>query len=371
MKNKFKQLIFICIILVLCILLCQCTYIESFVNDYQNVSVIESSSIPTTNSNTTCTQSVSTIPSKPQTFNITISFLGDCMLASYKGETNKNSLNGYIESKDPNYFFEKVYSVVSTDDFTLANLENVFTDNPLKEVYKDYSPAYWFKAPTKAANILKVSSIEAVSIDNNHIGDYGDQGREDTIDALNNYGIEYGINDKIVYYEKEGFTIAFICEGLWSESQTITIINRLEIAKDNSDYQVVFFHGGTEKIHEPEQWKIRACHKIVDAGADLVIGGHPHVLQPREIYNGVEIVYSLGNFCYGGHNKPENATIIYQMNLTIDSNSLQVKEHNSNIIPCYVFTGNRNNYQPTIIEQNAEEYINIMNFMNNNRNSPI
>ena len=372
MINKIKQIIIICIIFTLCVLLCRCTYIDNFIKDYQTVK--ESSFTETTNITT-----IPTIPStqstktttQPKTIDITMSFLGDCMLASYRGEVSSTSLNGYIETKDPTYFFEKVYNIISADDFTLANLENVVTDNPLKESYKNYSPAYWFKAPTKSIKILKVSSIEGVSLDNNHFGDYGEQGKQDTIEALNKYGILYGLNDNIIYFEKQGFTVAFICEGLWAESQANTIINRLNVAKEKSDYQVVFFHGGTEKLHKPEEWKVRACYKIVDAGADLVIGGHPHVLQPTEVYDGVNIVYSLGNFCYGGHSKPENATIIYQIKLNIDINTKQVISSEPNIIPCYVFTGSRNNYQPTPITPDTENYNNIMEFIMNERDSPV
>lgn len=295
------------------------------------------------------------------TFNIKLSFSGDCMLASYKGEYTSNSFNKLSETKDPSYFFDKVSHIFKSDDFTLVNLENVFTDRPLKEVYKDYSPAYWYKSPTKNANILKVAGIEGVSIDNNHTYDYGKEGQSDTIDAIKSVGIDYGIGGKIIYYTKNDFTVAFICDGLWATYHEKYIIDALKEASEVSDYQVVFFHGGTEKVHEPEQWKIDSCHKIVDAGADLVLGCHPHVLQPREVYNGVEIIYSLGNFCYGGSSRPENATIIYQMNLTIDNH--EVKNEISTIIPCYVYTGSRNNYQPTPIDPNDENYDKILSFI--------
>ena len=82
----------------------------------------------------------------------------------------------------------------------------------------------------------------------------------------------------------------------------------LEEANANSDYQVVYCHGGEEKVHAYEDWKQASCHNLVDHGADLVIGSHPHVLQPMETYNGVNIVYSLGNFIFGGNNYPENRT---------------------------------------------------------------
>ena len=101
----------------------------------------------------------------------------------------------------------------------------------------------------------------------------------------------------------------------------------------------------------------------------MVIGNHPHVLQPREIYNGVEIIYSLGNFCYGGNKAPENRTIIYQMKLTVGEEN-EIISPQSNIIPCYVYTAERNNYQPTPIE-NQEEIEKVLSFINGEVSSPI
>jgi poly-gamma-glutamate synthesis protein (capsule biosynthesis protein) len=197
------------------------------------------------------------------------------------------------------------------------------------------------------------SSVECVSFENNHCTDYGLQGYNDTIKAVESANLLYGTDTKTMYLEKEGYKIAVICCGLWSEWQTEQIIERIKDEQDKSDYQVIYFHGGTERLHEPEDWKVRACHRMVDNGADLVIGGHPHVLQPRETYNNVEIVYSLGNFCYGGNRYPENRTIIYQAKLEIDENK-EIVKFESEIIPCYVYTGERNNYQPDIIEDKNE-----------------
>lgn len=132
----------------------------------------------------------------------------------------------------------------------------------------------------------------------------------------------------------------------------------------------MFFHGGKERIHTPEEWKINATRKLIDNGADLVIGSHPHVLQPREIYKGKEIIYSLGNFCYGGNRNPENRTIIYQMNLTIDTKTYELKKEESNIIPCYVYTTKTNNYQPAPIEDETIKN-KVLNFMNGKEDSPV
>ena len=73
-----------------------------------------------------------------------------------------------------------------------------------------------------------------------------------------------------------------------------TIQSALKKAEKKSDYQIIYFHGGTEGLHEPESWKVNACHTLLDSGADLIIGDHPHVLQPLEKYKNKTIIYSMG-----------------------------------------------------------------------------
>ena len=106
----------------------------------------------------------------------------------------------------------------------------------------------------------------------------------------------------------------------------------------------------------------------MDAGADLVIGGHPHKLQPKETYKGVDILYSLGNFCYGASLRPENACVLYRLTLTVEDGVLTAKE--GTLIPCYVYTGSRNNFQPMVMADSPEKQA-VLDFMNGRRKSPI
>lgn len=306
---------------------------------------------------------------EPKSFNIKMTFAGDVMIASYKNQTTDGSFNTYAANKSPTYFFEKVEPIFEEDDITIVNLENVLTDKNLKEVPKDHNPAYWFRSKTSNTDILTSSSIEAVSLANNHYGDYGTQGRLDTVEAVEKAGLLYGHNDKTFYFEKNGYKIAFICHGLWGEWQANDIVKRIKEAETQSDFQVVFYHGGKERLHAPEEWKIRASRKLVDNGADLVVGNHPHVLQPMENYNGVDIIYSMGNFCYGGSRRPENRSILYQIELTI-SNDGVLEGKTSEIIPCYVYTGDVNNYQPTPIEDEVVKQ-KVLDFMSWKVNSPL
>lgn len=304
------------------------------------------------------------------TFSIKLSFAGDTLLASFKDETTYYSFNEFANKYPPTYFLEKVKHVFEEDDFTVVNLENVFTDKPLTEIEKDYDPAYWYKSRTSNVEILTSSSVEAVSLVNNHTGDYGDEGYSDTLSTVTDAGLLAGTAYETMYLEKNGFRIAVVCAGLWSGYQTGYIKTRLEAASEDSDFQIVFFHGGTELIHEPEVWKKAACRELADNGADLVIGSHPHILQPMEDYNGVDILYSLGNFCFGDWYKPENRTVIYRLDLTVDEDTLELLNKSSEIIPCYVHTGERNNYQPAVIEDEAE-IEGVLKFMNWESESPV
>lgn len=310
-----------------------------------------------------CTSTLSSTPLPPletaaqaareagEAFTIDISMAGDCMLSTYMGQSGAGSFNAAAASQPPAYFLEKVQDVFAQDDFTIVNLETVLTDRALAPVEKDHTPAYWFRGPSANARILTAGSVEAVSLANNHVGDYGSQGRADTVKAVEAVGLPYGNNERTLYLEKNGYRIAVICHGLWNEGQASQIIPRIQEAAAQSDYQIVFYHGGTEGTHTPDPWRVRASRRLVDAGADLVIGNHPHVLQPEEVYKGVHIVYSLGNFCYGGSRHPQNRTIIYKTRLTVKDGQLLSQENS--IVPCYVYTGSSNNWQPAIIDDPA------------------
>lgn len=297
-------------------------------------------------------------------FTVTLSFAGDVIF------TDVGSFANHVQTKGYDYFFEKVRPIFEQDDFTVINLENVFTDRDLEPVEKDYTPAFWFKAPTSSIEILSNSGVDGALISNNHIMDYGQEGYNDTVATMTKAGLQYGNEGRIMYFEKNGFTVAVICSGMWSEYHTTRIIRLIKEAEEQSDYQVVFYHGGDGKIHAPEEWKRNATHKLVDNGADLVLGSHPHVLQPREVYNGVDILYSIGNFCYAANSRPENRTVIYQMELTVDKDG-QLKESRSTIIPCYVHTGEVNNYQPAVVDDNEEIKNKILDFMDGKIESPV
>lgn len=300
---------------------------------------------------------------------ISLSFAGDTMLATYPNTVSATNFNGYLANQKPEYFLGGVQEIFQKDDFTIVNLENVLSDRNLTPTKKNYSPAYWYKGAAKNANILSAGGVEVVSLSNNHTDDYGAAGLADTKAAVEAAGLQWGNRDKTVYLEKEGYKIAVICSGMWNKTTHLNLIRqRLAEAAQYSDFQIVFFHGGTERVHQPDGWKVEACRALVDAGADLVVGSHPHCLQPREVYKGVDIVYSMGNFCYGGSSKPENATVIYRLELEVEDGKVTSKT--SEIVPCYVYTGSRNNFRPEVMADSPEKQA-ILDFMNWARKSPV
>lgn len=301
-------------------------------------------------------------------FSIVISFTGDMLLASLYGKRAAGNFLDYAAKQEPDYFLQHVRPIFEADDFTVVNLENVLSDRNLTPKEKSSTPAYWFRGPSANTEILTSSGVEAVSLANNHTGDYSAAGYKDTVKAVSAAGLEYGGNDRTFYLEKNGYRIAVICHGLWTEGQAGAIIQRLKAAEKNSDFQVVFYHGGTEGVHTPEAWRVRASRRLVDSGADLVLGNHPHVLQPRETYQGKEIIYSLGNFCFGGSRGPENRTVIYQLILQVENGELAGAS--SALIPCYVHTGGKvNNYCPAPIDD-GEQLQRVLDFMDGRAKLP-
>lgn len=303
-----------------------------------------------------------------EAFQVVVSFTGDMLLSSLHGKRASGNFLDYAAKHEPSYFLQHVQPWFEADDFTVVNLETVLTDRSLTPKEKKTDPAYWFRGPAANTEILTSSGVEAVSLANNHTGDYGTAGYKDTIKAVSAAGLEYGGNDRTFYLEKNGFRVAVICHGLWNEGQASAILRRIKAAEEESDFQVVFYHGGKEGTHTPEQWRKRASRRLIDGGADLVLGNHPHVLQPREVYQGKEIVYSLGNFCFGGSRRPENRTVIYQLTLQVEDGALTGVS--SELIPCYVHTGGSvNNYCPAPIEDEAQRQ-RVLDFMDGKAKLP-
>ncbi len=283
---------------------------------------------------------------------VLLSFVGDCTLASDLGEVKEPNLLWMAQNKPHEYFFEGVYDVLSKDDLTFANCENVFTDRYLSKRPKS-GTAFWFTSPASNADILKLGSVEVAGVANNHTYDYREDGLLDTVSALEAQGIVAGQDCVPVYVQAKDMTIGVVFCTMWSSGQRTAIENALTNMQDNCDYSIVYFHGGSEGRHYPDNYVIDVCRGLANSGlCDLIVGSHSHVLQPMEVVNNVPIAYSLGNFCFGGNAHPENMTAIMQVVLTETDGGITTE---TSFVPCYVHTGSRNNYQPALMTDSADK----------------
>ena len=280
---------------------------------------------------------------------LTVSVVGDCTLGTDENFDYDTSLNAYYENYGADYFFSNVKSIFSADDLTIANFEGTLTDSEDRE-----DKEYAFKAPAEYAGILTSGSVEAVNTANNHSHDYGDQGYEDTISALDSAGILNFGYDKTIVTEVKGVKVGLV--GIYELKDHLERKEQLKqnIAKvkaEGAQVTIVIFHWGNEKEEVPDSNQTTLAHLAIDEGADLVCGHHPHVLQGIEEYKGKNIVYSLGNFCFGGNQYPSDMdTMIFQQTFTVDQNGVKA-DNVTNIIPCSVSSdSDYNNYQPTPAE---------------------
>lgn len=288
---------------------------------------------------------------------LTLSVVGDCTLGTDEYFDYDTSLNAYYENYGADYFMANVKGIFSKDDLTIANFEGTLTESTERE-----DKQFAFKAPASYANILTAGSVEAVNTANNHSHDYGEESFNDTLKALDTANILHFGYDETAVTEVKGVKVGLV--GIYELNDHLGREEQLKqniakVKQDGAQLIVVIFHWGNEKEEVPDENQKTLGHLAIDEGADLVCGHHPHVLQGIEEYKGKNIVYSLGNFCFGGNAYPSDMdTIIFQQTFTIDQNG--VKDDNvTNIIPCSISSdSDYNNYQPTPAE--GEEATRIM-----------
>ena len=288
---------------------------------------------------------------------LTLSVVGDCTLGTDENFDYDTSLNVYYENNGADYFLANVKSIFSADDLTIANFEGTLTDSTERE-----DKQFAFKAPASYADILTAGSVEAVNTANNHSHDYGEQSFDDTLKALDTAGIIHFGYDETAVTEVKGIKIGLV--GIYELNDHLGRKEQLKqniakVKKEGAQLVIVIFHWGNEKEEVPDENQKTLGHLAIDEGADLVCGHHPHVLQGIEKYKGKNIVYSLGNFCFGGNSYPSDMdTMIFQQTFTIDQNGVKADDV-TNIIPCSISSdSDYNNYQPTPAE--GEEADRIM-----------
>lgn len=288
---------------------------------------------------------------------ITVSMVGDCTLGTDVNFDQSTSFDAFYQMKnDPGYFFQNVKDIFTADDLTVANMEGTLTTSNDRQ-----QKTFAFKGDPSYTEILTRGGVEATNLANNHSHDYGDQSYEDTIQYLEAAGITTFGYDRTAVMDVKGIKVGLIGiyelkDGLGRQQQVIDTIQ--EVKDQGAQVIIVSFHWGTEKSNIPDDIQKTLAHLAIDQGADLVVGHHPHVLQGIEKYQGKNIVYSLGNFCFGGNKNPSDKdTMIFQQTFTVENGEL-VEDDVTNIIPCSLSSeSGYNNYQPMVLEGSEKERI--------------
>ena len=287
---------------------------------------------------------------------LTLSVVGDCTLGTDETFDYDTSLNAYYENYGADYFLQNVKDIFSTDDLTIANFEGTLTDSDERE-----DKTFAFKAPASYASILTGGSVEAVNTANNHSHDYGEQSFDDTLAALDDAGIVHFGYDETAVMDVKGIKVGLV--GIYElydhlEREQQLKDNIAKVKADGAQLIVVIFHWGNETETVPDSNQTTLGRIAIDEGADLVCGHHPHVLQGIETYKGRNIVYSLGNFCFGGNKNPSDKdTMIFQQTFTVENGKL-AEDDVTNIIPCSLSSeSGYNNYQPMVLEGSEKERV--------------
>ena len=288
---------------------------------------------------------------------VKITAVGDCTLGPTQTHGYTGSFHEYYDKYGQDYFFDGVRDIFENDDFTLINLECVLS-NATERVEKTWN----LKGKPEYVGIMTGSSVEGASLGNNHTFDYGQQGLDDTRNVLDEAGIIFGFNDHVdTYTTDSGIVVGIVSASQLSADETHANYIRDGIKKlreEGADLVIACCHWGIEGDHYPNDYQQKLAHQVIDWGADLLIGTHPHVLQGMELYQGKVICYSLGNFCFGGNRNPKDKdTVVYEQTFTFADGVLQT-DVSADIIPCSISSAkNYNDFQPVIVDGDRKDEI--------------
>ena len=288
----------------------------------------------------------------PTVQTVTMTAVGDCTLATDINADPNGSFKSVAESLngDYSYFFKNVSPIFSEDDLTIVNFEGTLSNQGTRQ-----DKQFAFRGKPEYVQILTSSSVEAANLANNHSADYGDVSLSDTIKYLNEAGISNFIGTNTAIRDVNGISVGLVGIDALDETEAAKLENVIGSVKSlGAQLVIVSIHWGEEKATAPNDTQTELAHKAIDAGADLVLGTHPHVLQGIEKY----IAYSLGNFCFGGNNNPaDKDTVIYRQTFTFVDGVMQ-EDDNMTLIPATISGHDEyNDYQPAIAEGDRKTQI--------------
>lgn len=241
---------------------------------------------------------------------LTASFVGDMMFGRHT-EVN-------LKKKGPDYFFEKVKPYFDQSDFVTGNFENPILLKSEKE-YEAQEKNIHLASKADVLPSMKKAGFSVINLANNHTMDYGPVALQETLDSFTENkipvvgaGLKEEDANNIIYTEVDGLTLATVgFTDTYVKGSAATkygpgvakaspenIVPTIKRAKLNADYVFVNVHWGIEYNNDPSDRQIDIAHAMVDAGADVIAGHHPHVLSNIELYQDSVIIYSLGNFIF-------------------------------------------------------------------------
>lgn len=295
-----------------------------------------------------------------------ISAIGDCTLTSHQNVGPKEAKSYAAKmGEDYAYPFSNTVSYFESDDLTLANLECTLSDAKLSSMEQ-----FYFLCPAAYAQILTEGGVDFVTTANNHNLDFKQRGLDDTWAALEEAGVPYGVDGETRLLRTEsGLTVGIYCVyNRYHPDQAACLEAIRSLRAQGAEYVICMFHWGAEMNYQPSEEQVELAHACIDGGADLVYGSHSHCLQPVEEYNGGYILYSMGNWSFGGSTNPRDPdTAIIQIRVCRRGN--EVSNESLTAIPCSVssrpalegYTGdNYNDYRPTPYEEGSEDWKRVM-----------
>jgi poly-gamma-glutamate synthesis protein (capsule biosynthesis protein) len=232
------------------------------------------------------------LPFVPQQKSVSVMFLGDIML--------DRKVAKMAAARGVDSLFASSTELFTQTDLRVANLEGAVTDNASIAQVDNTVLRFTFD-PALAKQVMTSLNLSAVSLANNHAYDFGKSGYATTRDYVSEWGVNvFGhpfntaghLSTKLT---ARGKTICLVGFMQLYVTGTSTVTSEIQTLRPECDKVVVFPHWGDEYTHEPTGSQVAAARAFIDAGADMVIGAHPHVVQPLEVYRGKPIVYSLGN----------------------------------------------------------------------------
>ena len=262
---------------------------------------------------------------------LTITCTGDFTIG---GDTRKQKrgvdiFNDELKKQggDINFPMREMRNIFLSDDLTLINFEGTLTESTYVPSSKKENQ-FLFSAPPSYVSMLSDNGVEAVSLENNHVMDHGEEVYAETQQTLEDAGIVWSNSEHLGEYTVKGITVAmlsYLCidryQSLWEQ-----VPKDIAKAKEYYPLVIVSFHWGNEKDYVPTANQIKMGRLAVDSGADLVIGHHSHRMNPIELYNGVYICYSLGNFCFAGNKKPDDmSSFVFQIRFKVKDGAVSSK----------------------------------------------